>query len=1123
MWIAAAIAAASAGCLSDNLVACGDELCTTTQVCAPSGNACVDPDQIAACSGLVDGTPCTPSTSAPGTCKDGVCVQFCGDGVVEAGEQCDDGNTNPADGCDACMLVTWQATAAIGGGVTGATTSLSYPNGVAIDRDGNAYIADTDNHLVRRVDAATGFIVTIAGNGLPGETGDGGPAVAASLEYPYGVAVDGFGNVYVADTHNNRIRQIDTNGIITTVVGTGVQSFGGDAGPAIAAQINVPYGVAVDGLGNLYIADTGNNRIRRVDAVTGTITTVAGTGAQGNTGVGGLATAATFGNPSGIAVDAAGNLMFTDYGYGRVLRVDAATGILTLVAGGNNGGDGGLATNARLDLPFGVCVDGSGNVYVSAIDDDNVRRVDAATGIITTFAGNPASTILGDSGPAIDARLSSPRGLGVDAAGNVYIADQDDGRIRLVTPATGIITTYAGSGTISSGDGGAATSAQLDQPMGTAVDAAGNLYIADTYDQIVRRVDAATGVITTVAGTGTEGFGGDGGAATAALLDTPMGVAFDPDGNLLIADTLNCRVRRVDKTTGIITTIVGNGTLSYSGDNGPAISATIARPAALVFDSAGDLYIADTDNYRIRRVDAASGNITTVAGNGTFGYNGDNGPATGAELSVVSGVALDGANDVYISDTTDQLIRRVDATTGVITTVAGTESVDNSTGDGGLATSGSLYYPGAIALDGAGDLFITTLYGGNVRRVDATSHIITTIAGVSGGAVTGADGDGGPAANALLYRPGAVTSDTAGDLWIADTFNSRIRYYAAATGVLTTVAGSVEPAGMGPLAQGRLADPRAIVVTGSLTVFAGGTSGTVQAIQNGLLGVVAGRYAQATAIGALARFRNLTFGKVSGVAYDATAGIIYLTESSANRIHAVTIVDPNDADTWTIAPLAGAAGTPGFADGAVATAMFRAPTGLYLDAAAHVLYVADTGNHVIRAIDLGSMMVKTVIGTPATLGFDGDGGSATTALLYQPQALVRCGNGDWFIADTGNNRVRRVDSAGTITTVLGDGVAASSGEGGPATTFPVNAPLGVACDANGNVYATSTTTVRELAASSAGVVDGTGPVLTIYGAAPRTKFPSSVTSCLTGIAVVDAMTLQVADSCTGLLVQLARP
>ena len=266
---------------------------------------------------------------------------------------------------------------------------------------------------------------------------------------------------------------------------------------------------------------------------------------------------------------------------------------------------------------------------------------------------------------------------------------------------------------------------------------------------------------------------------------------------------------------------------------------------------------------------------------------------------------------------------------------------------------------------------------------------------------------------------------------------------------------------------------------------------------------------------------------MSDAAYDDADHLMFITESTHDRVDVITMVDPTNADTWTIAPLANAAGTAGFADGAAQVAEFRDPTGLYFDPAARVLYVADTGNHVIRAIDLSSgvasAMVRTVAGVPETLGYVGDNGLATSALLFAPQAITRCANGDLFIADTGNDRVRRIEAGtGTITTVLGDGSQSSSGEGHPASTFPVDAPHGLACDDIGNLFVTSTAAVRMVLADAGGIVDGSGYVRTIYGLPPRDTFPTSVTRCLAGLAVVNAATVRVTDSCTGLMVELDR-
>ena len=446
--------------------------------------------------------------------------------------------------------------------------------------------------------------------------------------------------------------------IIETVAGTGAPGefgggFGGDGGAAVAAQLNIPTGVALDGAGNLYIADQFNHRIRKVDA-TGVISTVAGNGTQGYGGDGGAATAAQLNRAVGVALDAAGNLYIADVWNHRIRKVDAA-GVISTVAGGGSGGDGGPATEARLFFPRDVALDGAGNLYIADEGNNRIRKVDTA-GVISTVAGNGTRGFGGDGGPAVAAQLHWPRGVALDGAGNLYIADTDNHRIRKVD-AAGVISTVAGDGTRGSGgDGGPAVAAQLDWPHGVALDGLGNLYIADRDNHRIRKVDAA-GAISTVAGDGTPGFRGDGGPATAAQLAVPTGVAPDGAGNLYIADWLNHRIRKVD-AAGVISTVAGDGTLGPGGDGGPATAALLSCPYGVALDGDGNLYIADRNNNRIRKVDAA-GAISTVAGDGTLGSGGDGGPATAAQLSRPYGVALDGAGNLYIADTDNNRIRKV--------------------------------------------------------------------------------------------------------------------------------------------------------------------------------------------------------------------------------------------------------------------------------------------------------------------------------------------------------------------------------------------------------------------------------------------------------------------------------
>jgi uncharacterized repeat protein (TIGR01451 family) len=537
-----------------------------------------------------------------------------------------------------------------GDGGPATIAQLYYPTGVALDAAGNLYIADSNNHRIRQVSPA-GIINTVAGSGSSGYSGDGGAATAASLYYPYGVTVDASGNLYIADSDNYRIRMVSASGTITTVAGNGTCCFSGDGGAATKAQLDSPSGVAVDAAGDLYIADRYNGRIRKVSA-SGTITTIAGNGSYGYAGDGAAASTAVFRYPEGVAVDASGNVYIADSGNARIRQITAAGAIATLAGGGV--GDGGLGVFGLLNQPSGVARDNAGNTYVADTNNSRVRKV-AANGTITTVAGTAAPGSAGDGGAAVSAQLNAPQGLALDAAGNLYIADTNNYRVRKVD-SSGNITTVAGNGKCCgrTGDGGAATNAEIGTPYGLAVDASGNLYISDIYDSVVRQV-TASGTITTVAGNGTYGYSGDGGPAINAEMRDPWGVAVDASGNLYIADRYNLRIRMVS-AGGNITTVAGNGNCCYGGDGGAATKAELYDPTGVAVDAAGNLYIADIYNNRVRKVDA-SGTITTMAGNGGYGYAGDGGLATGATFRYPNAVAVDAAGNVAVADWYNNAVR----------------------------------------------------------------------------------------------------------------------------------------------------------------------------------------------------------------------------------------------------------------------------------------------------------------------------------------------------------------------------------------------------------------------------------------------------------------------------------
>ena len=350
-------------------------------------------------------------------------------------------------------------------------------------------------------------------------------------------------------------------------------------------------------------------------------------------------------------------------------------------------------------------------------------------GIITTIAGTGEAGFSGDGGDALLASLNRPYGIFVDPEGDLFIADRYNNRIRRVDGATGIITTVAGTGVAGfSGDEGEAAHASLNEPASVFVDSEGNLFIADRYNHRVRRVDGETRIITTVAGTGTAGFSGDGGRATQARLHEPIGVFVDLEGDLFIADYVNHCIRRVDSQTGIVSTVAGTGMAGFSGDRGQAIQADLNDPVGIFVDSEGNLFIADAANHRVRRVNGKTGIIDTVAGNGAAGFSGDGVDATRASLYQPVSVFVDSDGDLFIAEWANCCVRRVDGRTGIMSIVAGTGE-ERFSGDGGQATQASLQYPFAVFVDSAGDLLIADALNHRIRRVEGIAAP-TTLGGV---------------------------------------------------------------------------------------------------------------------------------------------------------------------------------------------------------------------------------------------------------------------------------------------------------------------------------------------------------------------------------------------------------
>lgn len=695
------------------------------------------------------------------------------------------------------------------------TTSIGFPTAVVADGAGNVYVAsipvDGATSAILKI-STTGAMTVYAGTGDTGYSGDGGPATAAQLDLgeslaraPFGLAVDSAGDLYIPDLENCAIREVSAaSGTITTVAGTGKCGYSGDGAAAKSAQLNLPTAVALDASGNLYIADWGNCRVRQVAVATGSIQTVAGTGTCGSFSteqtVTGLATAVPIGGPKGIALDGNGNLYIVDGSNAVIWQVAAATGHIAIIAGqsplapgicsqatNTNGyGDGCPATQARLVTPTGIGVDAAGDLFIGeSIAMDNVREVNAKTGIISAAGGvefpiGQNAGVTGDDGPASEATFGTPAGVYAYPNGDLLIADANDfgfpnfTRIRKVVAQTGIISTMAGNGFRAySGDGSAAVNAQI-APSGMALDASGDIVTAERDNDALRKVSAATGAIQSLSGDFASSDCGDGVGNPTTHAGDPVGVAIDASGDIFYSSPQSDSVCEISAATGNIATIAGAaGQVGYSGDGGLATSATLNGPQQLALDNAGNLYIADAGNNVIREVVAATGVIETVAGTGTAGFAGDGGAATAAELHNPLGVTVDGAGNVYIADTNNQVIREVAKATGSITTVAGTGAEGGYAGDGSVATAAKLGLPSDVAVDSAGNIFITDSANGAIREVFASTGIIETLTGFGS---TVSRTFAGAAAGLVLYPPlNGIAVDPGGNVYFADGYANVIR------------------------------------------------------------------------------------------------------------------------------------------------------------------------------------------------------------------------------------------------------------------------------------------------------------------------------------------------------------
>ncbi len=693
--------------------------------------------------------------------------------------------------------------------------------GDRVAANGYRHVEDGQEYLLEWTGAqwrlAKYTIRTVAGTL---DVAEGVPATEARLFNPHAVALDSAGNAYVTEASNNRVRRIDTSGSITTIAGTGEQGYAGDGGPATQAEFDSPRGIGVNWLGEIFVADFGNDVVRKID-VLGRISTIS--------------TSRPLFNPDGLALDLFGNIVVAESHVRNhlVRRIDVRGNLSTIagVAGQRGSFEGGSsAAKARLYYPRAVAADPAGNVYVADSFNQRVRKIDP-TGTIRTIAGTGERGYAGDGGPAIDAQLASPNGLLVDAEGNVYISDSGNYRIRKVD-SSGMIETIAGTGEPGNfGNGGPAVEARLRFPRNLAMDSSGNLFIADTGNHTVRRI-SGSGMIEPFAGSGEPIDKRDGGPASLAQFHYPSDIAADAAGNVYVLDAN--QIRRIDPN-GTITTIAGTGENGYSGDGGPAIAAKLRNPSELALDAAGNLYLAERFGNRVRKIDVA-GTITTIAGTGERGFSGDGGAATESQLGSPRAIAADSVGNVYIADSYNHRVRKID-TSGVITTYVGTGDRDRTSEFGYVISTGHgqsdyLWEPGGIApaaetrlsspyelaVDANDILYVfdsgnRSSFNARVGKIDTASsepliaplppmEVPRFVTGfdvddsgnvfvfsrgaalmfdsdgsrttVAGGGETRFMGDGEPAGGVFMGRFANIALDAHGNIWVADSSSRRV-------------------------------------------------------------------------------------------------------------------------------------------------------------------------------------------------------------------------------------------------------------------------------------------------------------------------------------------------------------
>ncbi len=1086
---------------------------------------------------------------------------------------------------------------------TGSAARFKGPAGLAVDSGGNVYVADGNNHTIRKITSG-GVVSTFAGTALSSGSLDA-TGSAARFNGPNGLAVDASGNVYVGDSVNHVIRKITSGGVVSTLAGTA--GAGGSAdGTGAAAQFYNPLGLAVDSLGNVYVCDS-NNKIRKVTAA-GVVTTLSGSGLLGS--VDGAAGVARFNSPYGVTLDPAGNLFIAETGNDIIRKVTSAGDVSTFAgATAPSGNTVGTRYLARFNEPTGVAVDGFGNVYVADRINNKVRKI-LPGGVATNFAGSGTTGSLDGAGTG--AQFTYPCDLALDASGNIYVADTSNQLIRKITSA-GVVTTLAGSAGLSGSTDGTGSGARFNGPQGVAVDGAGNVYVGDTGNHVIRKITSA-GVVTTLAGSAGV-TGSTDATGSAALFNHPTGVAVDSSGNVYVADTTNAVIRKIT-SGGVVSTFAGSAGMAGVVD-GTGSAARFRCPTGVAVDASGTVYVSESfGGYVIRKI--SSGGVVSTIGGADYMIGCDDGVGTNARFMGPARIAVDGAGNLYVGDSMNNKLRFGASSAAPPVLYAPPDSL--TVMQGGSAS---------LSVTAAGSLPISYQWRLNGYPVAGGTLSTLTI-----GSVQASDGG---VYDVLMFNSGGMTTSLSGTLTVNSppSILSQPANLSVITGSSATL--SVTAAGTAPLAYqwtksgvsivGGTASSYAIpsaqisdadnynvfvtnafgsvtsgtatltvttpvtitsqpasvsVIPGASPVLSVGAAGTApisyQWLKNGVpisgatastytlsnvqlldsgaaysvvVGNPVGSATSATAtlsvslpvvimsqpsgrtvsVGASTMFSVSATGSVpftyqwqkGGVDIAGATGATYTIASAQlgdGGAYSVRVTNPAGsvfsntaplgvnipgAPTYTWFTLAGPEGGYGANDGPAGEARFYNPVGVAMDGGGNV-YVADTSNHVIRKITMDGV-VSTLAGLAGASGtVDGTG---SVARFKTPSGIVLDGAGNVYVADTGNHTIRRITAGGVVSTLAGAAGSSGAADGTGGSAF-FNTPYGLALDVGGDLVVADSGNHAVRRVTSGGVVSTLAGTLGVSGSVNGTGTAASFNG-LYGVAIDGSGNVYVAD------------